>query len=537
MPTNQRIPVFIAGGGPVGLSMALALARFGVRSVVVERNATTTEHPKSRGCFVRTMEIFRQWGVESGIRARGLPDGSDVFAYLGPGTGLELGRTRSEPDIGHSPTWKSMVAQDAVEEELLSALRLRPEATVLFSTELTGFEDLGDRVRVQTRDLTTGTEGSWEADWLIAADGAGSSTRRTAGIEMEGPACLAVMLNEYVRADLSDLPTARDAGIISCAPLGRGEPVITLLNTNGRDRWLVVMRVGAESDERERDFTPGELQDLLRRNLNRPELNVTRINTSIWRMSRQVAARFRNGRVVLAGDAAHRFPPTGGYGLNSGVQDAHNLAWKLAYVLDGTASEALIDTYDEERRPVATSNADFSLGNYHRMAHVGRAVQSGEPDRIAFWLDDQDNHIHSVGQSLGFTYERGAVIGDGSTPLPQSSRFYAPSDRPGSRYPHAWLDDEHSTSTLDWFDRDFALVVGEGGDAWLEAGRLVAKDLGITLGLHRAPAAVTDLGCKAGQRGAVLVRPDGHVAWRMAWLPDNPQADLRSAIETLLGRS
>ena len=157
MASLNRVPVFIVGGGPVGLALAVALDRFGIRSLVVERSVTTTDHPKSRGCWVRTMEIFRQWGVEDAIRARGLADGTDVFAMMERLTGREYGRTRPEPRGDQSPTWKSMVAQDAVEEELLRAVQKGAHASVRYSTEMLDFEDLGSSVRVRVRDTNDGT--------------------------------------------------------------------------------------------------------------------------------------------------------------------------------------------------------------------------------------------------------------------------------------------------------------------------------------------------------------------------------------------
>jgi putative polyketide hydroxylase/tetracenomycin A2 monooxygenase-dioxygenase len=252
-------------------------------------------------------------------------------------------------------------------------------------------------------------------------------------------------------------------------------------------------------------------------------------------MSMQTAESFRRGRVLLAGDAAHRFPPTGGFGLNSGVQDAHNLAWKLALVLRGQAGERLLDSYDAERRPVAVSNAEFSFHNSLRMEQLWRAAQSGHPGRFEFWIDDLDNHLHSVGQSLGFHYASGAVIGDASTPPPQSSRYYHPVDRPGSRFPHVWLDPEQTRSTLDWFDDRFTLATGESADDWRRAAELVSARTGVPLVARRLPARAADAGCKLGARGAALVRPDGHVAWRMAWTSPDPAGELEGALRSVLG--
>jgi hypothetical protein len=250
-------------------------------------------------------------------------------------------------------------------------------------------------------------------------------------------------------------------------------------------------------------------------------------------MSRQVATQFRRGRVFLAGDAGHRFPPTGGYGLNTGVQDAHNLAWKLAFVIKGLASR-LLDTYDIERRPIAESNADFSLGNSFRIPMVVEAIRRGNPDEIAFRINDMDNHIHSVGQSLGFSYEQGGVIPDGTIARPLDPRTYHPSDRPGGRFPHLWLDLARQHSTLDWFDQEFVIVAGPLGSEWLEAGRRLSEKLSIPIGLRTLPLPNPHDGIQMGMRGTVLVRPDGHVAWRMPWLPSDPEKELATALSTLL---
>ena len=522
-------PVFIVGGGPVGLAMALLLHRFGIDCVVAEKSPATTNHPKSRGCFPRTMELFRQWGVEDAIRVRGLPDESDVFAFVESVGGRVYGRSRPEPNVGLTPAWKCLVAQDAVEEEIFRVLEKSHHARVFFSTECVSFKESAAGVEVRVRSVATGQEQEWRAQYLVAADGAGSQTRRTAEIEMVGPAVLAVMANEYWRGDLSQFPIVRNTAGFFIVPSDPRLPFSSILNTNGRDRWLTLFGTDPEKPR-----TESELVDLVRAQTGVPKLGIELISRSVWRMSRQVAAQFRRGRVFLAGDAGHRFPPTGGYGLNTGVQDAHNLAWKLAFVIKGLASERLLDSYDMERRPIAESNADFSLGNSFRIPMVVEAIRRGNPDEIAFRINDMDNHIHSVGQSLGFSYERGGVIPDGTIARPLDPRTYHPSDRPGGRFPHLWLDLARQHSTLDWFDQEFVIVAGPLGIEWLEAGRRVSEKLSIPIGVRTLPLPNPHDGILMGMRGAVLVRPDGHVAWRMPWLPPDPEKELATALSTLL---
>jgi hypothetical protein len=238
--------------------------------------------------------------------------------------------------------------------------------------------------------------------------------------------------------------------------------------------------------------------------------------------------------VLLTGDAAHRFPPNGGYGMNSGVQDAHNLAWKLALVLGGQAAPRLLDSYDLERRPVAESNADFSYRNALRFRHVDEALRSGNRERIEFWIRDSNHHIHSIGQSLGFSYDEGAVVPDGTIKPALGPGRYEPSDRPGARFPHIWLDLARRQSTLDWFDKTFVLVTGPDADAWMQAQKAVADRRSVPLRLRVLDQPHMHEGLQVGAKGALLVRPDGHVAWRMPWTPADPAAELDRVFATLL---
>lgn len=534
MRRNLRSSVMIVGGGPVGLSMALLLDRFGVDCVVTERSTKTTDHPKARGCMARTMELFRQWGVEDSIRNRGLARDADVFAVASQVAGEEYGRSRPEPDLDQTPAWKSVVAQDAVEEEIFKKLETARHVRLHFSAEVVSVEEGEDDVVVRTRSMTSGEEELWRATYVVAADGAGSGIRRASGIEMVGPPTLAVMSNDYWKGDLSGVSRAQNCAGWLLFPADRNEPRMTILNTNGRDRWLSVLRVGDVEDERAHAWTDAEFAAMTRRYVGLPDLSVELINRSIWRVSKQVAATYRKGRILIAGDAAHRFPPNGGYGMNSGIQDAHNLAWKLAFVLKGLAKDRLLDSYTLERRPVAQSNANFSLGNYDRFNALEEAVRSNNEDRIQFWIDDMDNHTHSMGQSLGVIYEEGAVIRDGTVPPAYNPRIYVPTDRPGSRFPHLWLDSSRTRSTIDWFDTEFVVVAGPLGSQWLEAGRDVSAKTGMPLGLRSLPRADYRDGIRMGQRGVALVRPDGHVAWRMPWMAAHPAKELADALSTLL---
>jgi 2-polyprenyl-6-methoxyphenol hydroxylase-like FAD-dependent oxidoreductase len=531
---QTKTPVVIVGGGPVGLSMAILLQRFGIEFVLLERNPTTTDHPKARGTYTRTMEIFRQWGIDALMKRHALPDGSDFFAFCESMTGHEWGRTNPEPNAGHSPCWKIIQSQDTVEMELLAHAGRSKVGRILYGHEFVQFDESANGIAVTSRDLATGQATTWHAQYLIAADGATSAVRRQAGIEMRGPATLAVMANEYWQADLSHVRDSHLCAGWRVYAKDSPYPISTVLNTNGRDKWLTLMPVGREVDERAGERTDDEVVKLARTMSGVPDLDAKVINRSVWRMSRQVAARFRQGRVLLVGDSAHRFPPNGGYGMNSGIQDAHNLAWKLAFVLSGRSSARLLDSYDSERRPVAESNADFSLHNATRFMKCDEALRSGNADRIGFWIRDSDNHVHSIGQSLGFVYEDGAVIPDGTGKHLWQPRWYEPSDKPGGRFPHIWLDLARRNTTLDWFDREFVLVAGPDASDWMEAARAVSGRNGVALQARQLEDTHEQHGVLLGRRGAALVRPDGHVAFRMPWTPTDPAAELAGVLAKLL---
>ena len=533
---NIQVQVLIVGGGPVGMATALLLDRFGIRFAVIERGAGVSNHPKARGIDIRSMELFRLWGFEEKIKARGLPTGSDEFAFVDAMAGHEYGRTTAEPNLGQSPTWRCMASQDVVEEELVAVVQRSQYGRIYYETEFLEHQQTAEGVQASTRSLKNGESITWTAQYLIGADGAGSAVRRQTGIAMRGPSTLVMMANEYWMADLSHLPRIKATTAYRIVPQAADEAVWTVLNTNGRDRWLSAGPVGTESDERPGPRTDAEVVALARRQTGIPDLDVKVISRSTWRLSRQVAEKFRNERVFLVGDAAHRFPPNGGFGMNSGIQDAHNLAWKLKLVLEGRAGSALLDTYEVERRPIAESNADFSFGNQRRFVQTDMALRSGNRERIEFWIKDSNNHLHSSGQSLGFSYEEGALVPDGTVRQPLHPRWYRPSDRPGSRFPHAWLDLARKHSTLDWFDRDFVLVAGPQGSDWLQVAPRVAEKLGITIATRQLDAMDEALGFHFALRGAVLVRPDGHVAWRMPWVPADPEAELGGTLEKILAR-
>lgn len=535
-PSAMSSAVLIAGGGPVGLLAALLIDRFGISCTVIERNARSDRVPKTRAYNPRTMEIFRRLGLDGEVRRHSR---SDAMAFVASVVGPEYGRTAPEPDTGQSPTWKAITPQDLVEDALFAAIEQAPHVRMVFSHEVTTVKVGEDGVRVLAVPVSGGPPVEFAGDYLIGADGAGSVVRRALEIDLIGTDTLTYGYSQAWRCSaLSHVDVHRVGSFLVVSDDPELPAISPVVNDYGDDRWLSMFVGVAERRTGEAPYTAEQVIGKIRRQVGIGDLPVELLPHSTYRISNQVAERYRSGRVFLVGDAAHQFPPTG-IGFNTGVQDAHNLAWKLAFVLRGWAGGQLLDSYQVERRPVAESNAAWSLQNQlrltaavkaHALPPVPDAVRSGDPDRIAFAIAQHEFHTHFAGQALGFSYEQGAVVPDGSMPEAFNSRYYVPADRPGSRFPHMWLDEECSVSTLDWFDRDLVLVAGPDGGEWLEAGARVAP----WLALRRLPSADPHLGFHLGRRGAVLVRPDGHVAWRAPGGSPDHSTELGQAVETVL---
>jgi tetracenomycin A2 monooxygenase-dioxygenase len=522
--------VVIVGGGPVGMGLGLELARFGVRSVIIERNESTTTHPKSGACTSRSMENFRIWGIEDEVSAGGIsPDRPNAMWICESITGRMIGSVGAAGSSIHTPSLASQVGQDVVERAIAGALSEFTEADLRRSTEFLSFEEDADGVTVHAREIGTGTEFAVRAPYLIACDGAGSRVRKALGIKMVGPDVMGVFANYYYWADTSKVPQACQGVMHTILPADPSIPP-GWVRPGGPDneRWTL-LQPHADGQE---VLTEDELIPIVRAHWGIPDLEVRLISVLVWRMSAQIPESFGKGRVLLAGDAAHRFPPAGGMGLNSGIQDVMNLGWKLAMVVGGHASPRLLDTYEPERRPIAESNNEWSQVNARRLPRVNEIFASGDPHAIREALAELTKHMENSGQGFGKIYDQGAFIDDDSPRLPHDSKSFWPSDRPGSRFPHMWLDAALSRSTIDWFDRSFVLVCGPNARAWQEAGGIVSARGAVPLAVHTLPSLAGPFTFPAD--GAVLVRPDGIVAWRPVQTGGDLVGELEATLADLL---
>jgi putative polyketide hydroxylase len=525
-----EVPVLIVGGGPVGLCTSLLLSRLGVLSLLVERHPATSIHPRARGLSVRTMELLRTWGLEHEVRdaGRSLENSTDVVwaeSLAGPEKRRVAALGRGGDIQSVSPTSGCACAQDELEPVLLAKAQGYGVGSIVFGHELLGFEPGAAQVTATVREIGTGREMTVRAAYLVAADGAPSGVREALGVARRGPGILSQQVSIYFDAPLGGLVTDRPAVLyyVENAAI-RG----VFAAVDNADRWAFNLARPPDWNQSSAEIPAGRCVELVRLAAAVPDLPVRLLAVLPWDMAAQTAERFRAGRVFLAGDAAHVIPPSGGHGLNTGIQDAHNLAWKLSGVLAGWAGPSLLDTYEAERLPVARFVTEQALLNLR---------QPGRPEQYA-----------TLGLTLGVSYDSAAVVPDG-TPAPEvanSVTDYVSVARPGSRAPHAWLRrNGERISTIDLFDTEFTLLAGPSGQRWRDAAAKTARELGVPI----SPCTVGQGGDLAdedgtwaqlygiGSDGAVLVRPDGYVAWRSAAADTEPQAELIRVLHSTLGQA
>jgi hypothetical protein len=381
-----------------------------------------------------------------------------------------------------------------------------------------------------------GGETQVRARYLIAADGARSPVRKALGIPMHGVHEVYRSVNVLLNADLTPWVKDRPSAVYLIQQPGLRATFMTI---NGINRWgfLINLPLDASFDP----YTPERCAAVVRIAAGVPDLDVRILGIDPWVAGAEVAERYRVGRVFLAGDAAHYMPPTGGFGLNTGVQDAHNLAWKLAAVLNGWAAPGLLDTYEAERRPYGEYVTRECL---ETAISMGRGPQAADDPAAAAKLARPEFH-NELGMIFGASYASSAVIADGTAPPAVANPVadYVPCARPGSRAPHVWLErDGRRISTHDVVDTRFTLLAGRRGEPWCDAARAAAGSLGVPLAAFTvgAGANVGDpeeqwapaYGVEAD--GAVLVRPDGHVAWRHRTGASDPRREIESALRGML---
>jgi 2-polyprenyl-6-methoxyphenol hydroxylase-like FAD-dependent oxidoreductase len=523
------LPILIVGGGPVGLALAGDLGWRGVRCLLIEQSDGSIYQPRQDFVGIRTMEFCRRWGIVGAVEGSPYPrDYAQDNIYLTSLTGYELGREKF-PCIGEakpppeSPQRRERCPQNMFDPILREFASSQPSVELRYRTRLLSFKQSPDLVTADVEHVASGRRYEIKARCIAGCDGARSLVRETLGIGMVGNPVLTYTTNVIFRCP--HLLSLHDKGKayrhIFIGPEGTWSTIVAI---NGRDQWRFSL-IGSETP---RDYSNDEIAAAIRRAVGR-DFEFEILTVVPWVRRELVAERFRDHRGFILGDAAHVMSPTGGFGMNTGIQDAVDVSWKLAAVLEGWGGNALLDSFDTERRPIGHRNVAEASRNLKRMLSPGRHpdlnddTQAGAAAREKLGREFTELMRHewfTLGVHLGYRYEDSPIcVPDGTASPPDDPKAYVPTARPGHRAPHAWLAD--GRSTLDLFGRGFTLL-GFGADA-SQATPLVqaAAQRGVPL----AFAAIDEPHVAAlYERRFVLVRPDGHVAWRGDAMPDDPLA-------------
>ncbi|MDR5654799.1 FAD-dependent monooxygenase [Ruixingdingia sedimenti] len=515
------VPVLIAGAGPVGMTLALDLAQRGIRTMIVERNPTTTRHPKMDITNGRSMELFRNLGIANELRAAAVPAANPFdVTWITDFTGVELHRfvypsvdewrrVIRERNDGTQPLEPSMrVSQVVIEPELRKLIERHALVELRYNTAFDALRQDADGVSAVLRDVTTGETLEVRCAYLAGCDGGGSLVREGLGIKLDGQARIMERYMTHFRTD--DRSLIERWGVAWHFQSVNG----TLIAQNDRDVWTLHTRY--------QDGTlPNEIdaRAMLRRFFGY-DIEAEILVANVWTPHLLVADSYSKGRVFLAGDAAHQYIPTGGYGMNTGIGDATNLGWKLAAVLHGYADPGLLDSYDIERRPVGVRNRDAAGANNDVRRQIGalyddRLYQSGpegdarraEVGQEIARLGNLENEAWGI--EYGYVYaDSPAVAAEPGATFSQDPAVYEPNTVPGARLPSVFLRD--GTALFDHLGRWFTLLNFGDPDA-SEGLEAAAAARGVPLKvLHVEDPAIAPI----YQAPLVLVRTDQHVAWR-----------------------
>ena len=514
---DHVVPVLIVGGSLVGMSTAMLLAHHGVRALTVEHHRGTAIHPRAALISQRTMEVLRTVGLEQIVREQSetqfLQDGAIMAVETLAGKELAWFIPNMNEGIRDlSPTVRLFITQKLL-EPLMQKRALELGADLRFATELISFEQDATGVDAVIRHRDTGKTETVRAQYMVAADGARSGVREKLGIPLHGRGIFSKSITIYFRAPVERLLRDRNLSVIYVwNSTVRGFFRIEKPYDRG---FLVANTIGdpAQPNSDLWDLTNEQCAELVRTGLGDDSVPVIVDDVMKWHGRADVAEQYQAGRVFLAGDAAHCLPPYGGFNGNCGVQDAHNIAWKLALVVKGQAGAGLLDTYHQERHPVGVFTAEQAYLRY-----VTREAKY----LLTEGLPAVENDLNV---ELGYRYHSSAVTPDTEEDGRAHENPRESKGNPGARAPHLWL--EPGRSTLDLFGNSYVLLAGPDAAEWC-----AAAPSGVQVHQIANPEFCEVYGITP--QGAVLVRPDGFVAWRSRTALASPAAVLANVMETAL---
>ncbi len=527
----SNLPIVIIGGGPVGLSLAAELGSHNVNCVLLERSEGANHHPRANVVAARTMEFFRRWRIAEQVAQCGLPGNypaeivfsdrianEELFRFSFPTA--TVARTASADDpLNASPYFKTAAGQDGIEEVLRQHVATLKSVSVRFHANVIDTAEENDHVAVTFENEVTKRTETIRASYVAACDGGKSAIRTRLGIGMSGKSDLGRFVSIYLRSPEFNTRHPRGFATLYWALNDRAPGIFIAIDGKERFTFQRTLRPGEDGTDIDAYATVQEAFGA--------ELPCEILSVQPWRAHALVADRYRHGRYFLAGDAAHLFVPTGGFGMNTGIGDSVDLGWKLAAVANGWADDRLLDSYEIERRPIAVRNTTEAADNYLAILPAFRdaAFLPKEPAqraaglaKLSADLTKQRKHFSATGIHLGYRYEDSPICWhDGTPPTPDDPQIYVPTTRPGSRAPHVWLSEDRST--LDLFRQRFTLLVINAADADRRAAEALVSAAPIPLTMEAVDNAEVK---RLYQTRFVLVRPDGMVAWRGDQLPRDP---------------
>ncbi|HHT7140998.1 TPA: FAD-dependent oxidoreductase [Bacillus cereus] len=514
---SNDVPVLIVGGGLSGLASALFLAKHNIEYLLIERHPSTAIHPKAGGITFRTMELFRELGLEQRIRSAGKTlencRGRVAVHTIAEANQEELAQMRVN-QYGNdekllqkieeiSPSKQTACYQIILEEIMLQeAKKLSGELS--FYHEVVSYEQNEHGVIATIRDRETEKESVVHCDYVIAADGAKSKIREQLGISTEGRGTIGgYYMNIYFEADLSEFIQGDAFGF---SMVLHPEVLGALIPVDNERRWIYHVSYDPLKGEQPEDFTIERCKQIIQTAIGSTNVESEIVSVLPWEATESTATKFQDNRIFLVGDSAHIMPPTGGLGSNTGIQDTHNLAWKLAAVIKGKANPKLLETYHEERYPVAKLTTDYASSLLFRAANREESSL---------------NIMDGLAVTVGYQYSSKAIIDDSDNPHRMDSVEL--NGRPGTRAPHFFgTYDGKEISILDLLGNDFVLLTISENRTWAEYVQNVSSTLGINIkfysvGLRGDFIAQEDIFSKLygiENGGAVLIRPDAFIGWR-----------------------